>query len=109
MTIRSLLYTSDEVGLPPGLPSASEILGRASGENFPVRSLVLPKECRRHLLACYGFARLVDYLGDEYAGDRPGALDWLEGERDQHSTDPSISGRGGERTLLDRQRCFLGT
>jgi squalene synthase HpnC len=30
----------------------------------------------------YGFARLVDELGDSFAGDRPAALDWLEGDLD---------------------------
>jgi squalene synthase HpnC len=68
------------VGAPVGLPSASEILGRASRENFPVASAVLPKESRRHLFAFYAFARLVDYVGDDYGGDRLGALNWLERE-----------------------------
>jgi squalene synthase HpnC len=80
VTIRSFSYTSAEVGIPPGLPGASDILGRVSAENFPVASVVLPKECRHHLLAFYGFARLVDYLGDDYPGDRPDALNWLEQE-----------------------------
>ncbi len=35
---------------------------------------------REHLLAVYGFARLVDELGDSAPGDRLAALDWLEGE-----------------------------
>jgi squalene synthase HpnC len=37
---------------------------RASGENFPVASCVLGRRTRAHLLALYGFARLVDELGD---------------------------------------------
>ena len=32
------------------------------------------------MLAVYGFARLVDELGDSAPGDRLAALDWLEGE-----------------------------
>jgi squalene synthase HpnC len=81
MTIRSFSYTlADDVGTPPGLPRASELLGRASTENFPVASVVLPKSARRHLFAFYGFARLVDYLGDDYAGNRLDALRWLESE-----------------------------
>lgn len=40
------------------------VMGRASGENFPVASRVLPRRVRGHLLALYGFARLVDELGD---------------------------------------------
>jgi squalene synthase HpnC len=51
---------------------------RARGENFPVASLVLPRATRRHLLALYGYARLVDDTGDELQGDRLAALDWLE-------------------------------
>jgi squalene synthase HpnC len=55
---------------------------QAAAENFPVASRVLPRSVRAHLLAVYGFARLVDDLGDEFAGDRLGALDWVEGELD---------------------------
>ena len=40
------------------------VMGRAAGENFPVASRVLPRAIRAHLLALYGFARLVDELGD---------------------------------------------
>lgn len=80
MTTRSLSYTSPIAGPPPGLPTDTEILGRASGENFAVASRFLPSRARQHLLAFYGFARLVDQLGDAYAGDRMSALDWLEGE-----------------------------
>ena len=38
---------------------------------------------RSHLLALYGFARLVDELGDSLPGDRLDALDWLEAELDR--------------------------
>jgi squalene synthase HpnC len=31
-------------------------------------------------MAFYGFARFTDQIGDAYPGDRPAALDWLEGE-----------------------------
>jgi squalene synthase HpnC len=101
MTIRSFSYTF-EVDAPPGLPGASEILGRAAGENFPVASVVLPKESRHHLLAFYGFARLVDYLGDEYVGDRPGALQWLERETRAALDEPlqAGSGPGGGHPLV---------
>jgi squalene synthase HpnC len=57
-------------------------MARAEGENFPVASRVLPRRVRDHLLAVYGFARLVDELGDELPGDRLAALDWLERELD---------------------------
>lgn len=57
-------------------------MARAGGENFPVASMLLGARERRHLLALYGFARLVDQLGDEGEGDRLAALDWLEQELD---------------------------
>jgi len=53
---------------------------RARTENFPVASLLFPRRLRPHLRAVYGFARLVDMLGDEVQGDRLAALDELEGE-----------------------------
>ena len=53
---------------------------RARTENFPVASLLFPRRLRPHLRAVYGFARLVDILGDEVEGDRPAALDELERE-----------------------------
>jgi squalene synthase HpnC len=64
----------------PPAPSAREVMARAEGENFPVASRVLPRRLRGHLLAVYGFARLVDELGDSAPGDRLAALDWLEDE-----------------------------
>jgi squalene synthase HpnC len=60
--------------------SVSSVAARARTENFPVASLLFPRAVRPHLLAVYGFARLVDLLGDEYEGDRLAALDELEGE-----------------------------
>ena len=53
---------------------------RARTENFPVASLLFPRRLRPHLRAVYGFARLVDILGDELVGDRLAALDELESE-----------------------------
>src|SRR3954454_628110 len=53
---------------------------RARTENFPVASLLFPRRLRPHLRAVYGFARLVDVLGDEVEGDRLAALDELERE-----------------------------
>src|SRR3954453_7032739 len=60
----------------------SEVAARAGGENFPVASVLFPREVRPHLRAVYGFARLVDILGDELEGDRLAALDELERELD---------------------------
>jgi len=70
-------------GLEPGVPAASAVMDKAGRENFPVASRLLPREDREHLLAVYGFARLVDDLGDEAPGDRGRLLDWLEGELDR--------------------------
>jgi len=62
------------------LPVLDEILVQRHGENFTVASRLLPSAPRRDLLAIYGFARLVDDIGDDYRGDRLAALDWLEGD-----------------------------
>jgi phytoene synthase len=58
----------------------ARIDARRSGENFPVASLLAPPEARPHLRAIYGFARLVDTIGDEAPGDRLALLDELERE-----------------------------
>ncbi|HSK14782.1 MAG TPA: squalene synthase HpnC [Gaiellaceae bacterium] len=62
--------------------AAERIAARAAGENFPVVSLLAPRWARPHLRAVYGFARLVDTLGDETAGDRLGLLAELERQLD---------------------------
>ena len=61
---------------------AAAVARRARTENFPVASLLFPRRLRPHLRAVYGFARLVDILGDEVEGDRLAALDELERELD---------------------------
>ncbi|MGH3093908.1 MAG: squalene synthase HpnC [Gaiellaceae bacterium] len=71
--------------MPSGLLDAPELAAeridaRARVENFPVASLLAPRWARPHLRAIYGFARLVDNLGDEAAGDRNALLDELERE-----------------------------
>jgi squalene synthase HpnC len=58
------------------------VAARARTENFPVASLLFPRALRPHLRAVYGFARLVDILGDEAEGDRLALLDELEREVD---------------------------
>jgi squalene synthase HpnC len=55
----------------------------AAGENFVVASRFLPRRQRSHLMAAYGYARLVDDIGDESAGDRLAELDWVEAELDR--------------------------
>ncbi|WP_217142314.1 squalene synthase HpnC [Streptomyces sp. AC627_RSS907] len=48
-------------------------LDKAAGENFPVAPFFLPRDWRTDLMALYGFARLVDDIGD---GDlAPGGAD----------------------------------
>ena len=59
---------------------AAVVARRARTENFPVASVLFPRRLRPHLRAVYGFARLVDILGDEVEGDRLAALDELEQE-----------------------------
>jgi squalene synthase HpnC len=71
----------------PGVLEAPELAlaridARAGGENFPVASLLAPRWARPHLRAIYGFARLVDTIGDEAGGDRLPLLDELERELD---------------------------
>jgi squalene synthase HpnC len=55
-------------------------MAQAGSENFPVASRLLPRAIRSHLLALYGFARLVDDAGDEAVGDRLGLLDQLDAD-----------------------------
>ena len=60
-------------------------MARAASENFPVASRLLPRAEREHLLAVYGFARLVDELGDDLeaaTAERVEALDWVTRELD---------------------------
>jgi squalene synthase HpnC len=59
-------------------------LERLSGaENFTVAPAVVGRRLQRHLNAVYGFARLVDSIGDELPGDRLAALDWLAADLDR--------------------------
>jgi squalene synthase HpnC len=58
----------------------AEVAARAAGENFPVGSILFPRQLRPHVRALYCYARLVDELGDSYPGDRLAALDELEHE-----------------------------
>jgi phytoene/squalene synthetase len=64
------------------LPTREAVMAQARDENFPVALWLLGPRTRRHLLTVYGFARLVDDVGDEVAGDRSALLDRLERELD---------------------------
>lgn len=92
---------SPRVEAPSGVPTAEAVMARAGGENFTVASRLLPARLRRHLLAFYGWARLVDQLGDDFPGDRLGALEWLEGELDVALG----CARSGGRPALDAAQC----
>jgi squalene synthase HpnC len=76
--------------------SLERIDARAGGENFPIASVLAPPAERPHLRAIYGFARLVDNLGDEAEGDRGALLDALERELDACYA-------GAPRTLVMRR------
>jgi squalene synthase HpnC len=65
------------------VPAGGAVVEKARRENFVVASRLLPPRLRRHLLAIYAFARLVDDLGDEYGGDRAAALDALGADVDR--------------------------
>jgi squalene synthase HpnC len=50
------------------------IAEKAEHENFPVAARVLPARYRRHLLAVYCYARLVDDIGDDAPPEERAAL-----------------------------------
>jgi squalene synthase HpnC len=57
------------------LPTREQVLPQAGSENFTVANAILGRGRARHLMAIYGFARLVDDVGDEADGDRNALLD----------------------------------
>ena len=63
--------------------SFDAVMTKADDENFPVSPWFLPAATRVHLLAFYGYARLVDDLGDELRGDRLAALEEVDRELDR--------------------------
>jgi squalene synthase HpnC len=81
---------------PSGTLGAEAVLAKAARENFPVALFFLPPMERRRLEAIYGFARLVDDVGDLYQGDRRSLLDWIEEDLDR-----AYAGRA-EHPLLQR-------
>ena len=70
----------------PACPSVDESyalcerLAKSHYENFSVASFLLPRDKRRRFYAIYAFCRFVDDLGDEFDGDRLGALDYWQDE-----------------------------
>jgi squalene synthase HpnC len=62
---------------PRPLPSPVDEGGwriREKAENFPVALRFLPRRHRGHLHAIYAYARMVDEIGDAFAGDRTARL-----------------------------------
>lgn len=74
----------------PTLPGTAEVLAQAGQENFPVALRFLPAKIRQRLLAVYGFARLVDDVGDEGRGDIGVQLDWLEEDLARAATGSAV-------------------
>jgi squalene synthase HpnC len=62
------------------LPRPETLLHQAGSENFTVANRLLGAGTCRHLMAIYGYARLVDDVGDEVPGDRDALLDVVEDE-----------------------------
>ncbi len=78
----SVSVMCDSVDAVERYANLDEVMAQAPDENFPVALRLLPKEIQGHLRAVYGYARLVDDLGDDYPGDRSAALDWVEAQLD---------------------------
>jgi squalene synthase HpnC len=78
--------------------AADTITARADTENFPVALRILSAEQRRHLMAIYGFARLVDQIGDAAHGNRLAMLDEL-----QRQVDACVDAQTGGNACVDAQ------
>lgn len=65
------------------LPAQDAVMSQAGAENFTVASAILGRQAVRHLMAIYGFARLVDDVGDESTGDRGALLEIVALELDR--------------------------
>jgi squalene synthase HpnC len=62
------------------LPDRDGVMAQAGAENFTVASALVGHQTQRHLRAIYGFARLVDDVGDEAIVDRPALLEVVADE-----------------------------
>ncbi|MFF3686675.1 squalene synthase HpnC [Streptomyces sp. NPDC002187] len=84
---------------------ARATLDKAADENFPVAPFFLPRAWRQDLKAVYGYARLVDDIGD---GDlAPGGADARHlGVEPEHAEDPAVLLDAFE---ADLRRVFDGT
>ncbi len=75
-----------------GMAEIDALSDQAAGENFPVALRILPRTYRRHLMAVYRFARLVDDIGDE-----PGPLLAGHVSADTAETVAETTGRAADR------------
>jgi phytoene/squalene synthetase len=80
--VRAVSVESAQLPVAGSMPTRQAVMVQAQTENFPVAMWLLGPRARRHLLAIYGFARLVDDIGDEVGGDRLALLDRVEHELD---------------------------
>ncbi|MGF6946485.1 squalene synthase HpnC [Streptomyces auratus] len=85
-----------------GREQTRTVLDQAAHENFPVAPFFLPRVWRADLMAVYGFARLVDDIGD---GDlAPGGGDavllGLDRAQDGGTSRSSAAESGGDRAAL---------
>jgi squalene synthase HpnC len=62
------------------LPDRDGVMAQAGSENFTVASALVGHQRQRHLRAIYGFARLVDDVGDEAPGNRMALLEVVSDE-----------------------------
>ena len=104
VTTRSASYTRPGAPPAPGPPGPASRRARRhsrararswagpAARTFGSPPACSPDRTRDHLMAFYGFARLVDQLGDAYDGDRLAALDWLESETQLALVDPERRG-----------------
>jgi squalene synthase HpnC len=101
--VQPVSTTVSAPNLAAAAPSEAAVMAQASSENFPVATHLLGRRQRAHLLAIYGFARLVDDIGDEAPGDRTGLLDWLEGDLDR-----VYDGQRPEHPVMRRLQAAVG-
>jgi squalene synthase HpnC len=73
------------------------VFAKARSENFPVALRILPRHLRADLTTVYGYARLVDDVGDLSPGDRLAELDWIEAE-----FDAALKGEAGSAPIIRR-------
>jgi squalene synthase HpnC len=77
------MASAQSASLVAATPDALQLRTLAGAENFSVAPAFVGPRLRERLNAIYGFARLVDTLGDELADDRLAALEWLEQDLDR--------------------------